>query len=46
MASSGYETGPLGDSEVCLRSFARRMRELVPECQEPRAPAAGWLSRR
>lgn len=39
MASSGYDTGPLGDSEVCLRSFARRMRELIPECRQARAPA-------
>lgn len=38
MASSGYETGPLGDSEVCLRSFARRMRELIPECRQARSP--------
>jgi phenylpropionate dioxygenase-like ring-hydroxylating dioxygenase large terminal subunit len=42
MGSSGYDTGPLGDSEVCLRSFARRMRELIPACRMPRAPAPGW----
>lgn len=45
MGSSGYDTGPLGDSEVCLRSFARRMRELLPECRLPRPPAAGWSRR-
>ncbi len=42
MASSGYDTGPLGDSEVCLRSFAQRMRALIPECRQPRPPARGW----
>ncbi len=31
MASSSYTVGPLGDNEVCLRSFARRMRSLIPE---------------
>jgi phenylpropionate dioxygenase-like ring-hydroxylating dioxygenase large terminal subunit len=31
MASSSYTVGPLGDNEVCLRSFARRMRALIPE---------------
>jgi carnitine monooxygenase subunit len=46
MGSSGYTTGPLGASEVCLRSFARRMRELIPACREPRPPAPGWSGRR
>jgi carnitine monooxygenase subunit len=46
MGSSSYGSGPLGDSEVCLRSFARRMRTLIPECRQPRAPATGWTSRR
>jgi carnitine monooxygenase subunit len=31
MGSSSYTAGPLGESEVCLRSFVRRMRELIPE---------------
>jgi phenylpropionate dioxygenase-like ring-hydroxylating dioxygenase large terminal subunit len=31
MTSSSYTVGPLGDNEVCLRSFARRMRNLIPE---------------
>ncbi len=31
MGSEGYTSGPLGKGEVCLRSFARRMRELIPE---------------
>jgi carnitine monooxygenase subunit len=34
MASSSYGVGPLSDTEVCLRSFARRMRALVPECRQ------------
>jgi phenylpropionate dioxygenase-like ring-hydroxylating dioxygenase large terminal subunit len=31
MTSSSYTVGPLNDNEVCLRSFARRMRSLIPE---------------
>jgi phenylpropionate dioxygenase-like ring-hydroxylating dioxygenase large terminal subunit len=33
MSSSSYTVGPLNDKEVCLRSFARRMREFIPECR-------------
>ena len=42
MRSDGYTPGPLGKGEVCLRSFARRMRQLIPESRLPRAPARGW----
>lgn len=42
MGSSGYTVGPLGRSEVCLRSFARRMRALIPESRLHTAPARGW----
>ena len=42
MASSSYSVGPLSDNEVSLKSFARRMRELIPESREERAPPAGW----
>jgi phenylpropionate dioxygenase-like ring-hydroxylating dioxygenase large terminal subunit len=43
MASSSYTVGPLGEGEVCLRSFGRRMRALFPEArQHPTAPAKGW----
>ena len=42
MASSSYSSGPLSDGEVCLRSFARRMRSLIPASQLPQAPARGW----
>jgi phenylpropionate dioxygenase-like ring-hydroxylating dioxygenase large terminal subunit len=36
MASSGYESGPLGPSEVCLAAFARRLVEQIPEAAAPR----------
>jgi phenylpropionate dioxygenase-like ring-hydroxylating dioxygenase large terminal subunit len=42
MASRSYRPGPLGRSEVALRSFARRMRELIPESRLERPPAPGW----
>jgi carnitine monooxygenase subunit len=42
MASSSYSMGPLSEGEVCLRSFARRMRGLIPESQLPHPPAPGW----
>jgi carnitine monooxygenase subunit len=42
MSSRSYTPGPLGDSEVALRSFARRMRELIPESRLEHAPRAGW----
>ena len=41
MASSSYTVGPLSENEVCLRSFARRMRSLIPESRFPRNPASG-----
>ncbi len=42
MASQSYTAGPIGASEVCLRSFARKIRERIPEARLHRAPAAGW----
>jgi phenylpropionate dioxygenase-like ring-hydroxylating dioxygenase large terminal subunit len=42
MESDAYTVGPLGESEVCLRGFARHMRALIPQSREPRAPARGW----
>jgi phenylpropionate dioxygenase-like ring-hydroxylating dioxygenase large terminal subunit len=39
MNSSSYSAGPLGESEVCLRSFARRMRHLIPESRLAQPPA-------
>jgi phenylpropionate dioxygenase-like ring-hydroxylating dioxygenase large terminal subunit len=42
MASSSYSSGPLSEGEVCLRSFARRMRALIPESTLPQPPPRGW----
>ncbi|HUL46092.1 MAG TPA: aromatic ring-hydroxylating dioxygenase subunit alpha [Steroidobacteraceae bacterium] len=42
MASSSYTMGPLSRGEVCLRSFAQRMRALIPESRLPHPPARGW----
>jgi phenylpropionate dioxygenase-like ring-hydroxylating dioxygenase large terminal subunit len=36
MRSSSYTVGPLSENEVCLRSFARRMRDLIPESRQCR----------
>ena len=41
MRSPSYEPGPLGTSEVSLRSFAQKLRRLVPEARLPHPPAAG-----
>jgi carnitine monooxygenase subunit len=42
MASSSYTVGPLSDGEVCLRSFARRMRNLIPQSRLHKPPQPGW----
>ena len=42
MASPSYTPGPLGESEVCLRSFARKLREIIPEARLQHPPAPGW----
>jgi carnitine monooxygenase subunit len=39
MASSSYKQGPLSPKEVCLQSFANRMRALIPEAQAAHPPA-------
>ena len=46
MKSTSYTVGPLSDGEVCLRSFARRMRALIPESRLHRAPTHGWSAQR
>jgi carnitine monooxygenase subunit len=38
MASRSYQPGPLGKSEVCLRSFARKVRGLIPEARLAQSP--------
>ncbi|NML05975.1 aromatic ring-hydroxylating dioxygenase subunit alpha [Sphingomonas sp. G-3-2-10] len=45
MASKSYSVGPLGKSEVCLRSFARKIRGLIPEARLHQPPAPGWSRR-
>ena len=42
MQSRSFTVGPLGESEVCLRHFCRRMRHLIPEARAHRQPALGW----
>lgn len=39
MGSSSYSVGPLSETEVCLRSFTRRMRTLIPESRQWQKPA-------
>lgn len=41
MGSSLYRPGPLGESEVCLRSFARKLRRIIPETRLD-SPPPGW----
>ncbi len=43
MGSSSYTSGPLSPHEVCLRSFTRRMRSLIPEARLDRPPE-DWAS--
>lgn len=45
MMSPSYSVGPLGQSEVCLRSFARKLRRLIPEARLHHSPAPGWSQR-
>jgi phenylpropionate dioxygenase-like ring-hydroxylating dioxygenase large terminal subunit len=42
MASDLYTPGPLGRSEVCVRSFARKLRLLIPETRLAEPPPPGW----
>lgn len=42
MQSKTYGTGPIATSEVCLRSFAKKIRALIPEARQPFAPVPGW----
>ena len=45
MACGSYTVGPLGQNEVCLRGFGRRMRSLIPQARQPQAPSPGWSLR-
>jgi carnitine monooxygenase subunit len=40
MESRHYVPGPLGESEVCLRSFARKLRDLIPEARLSAPPSS------
>ena len=42
MQSASYKPGPLGTSEVCLRSFAQKLRRLIPEARLSAPPPSGW----
>jgi phenylpropionate dioxygenase-like ring-hydroxylating dioxygenase large terminal subunit len=42
LASTSFQAGPVGAGEVCLRSFAARLRERIPACREPAPPTPGW----
>ena len=42
MGSASYVAGPLGTSEVCLRSFAQKLRRLIPEARLEQSPPPGW----
>jgi phenylpropionate dioxygenase-like ring-hydroxylating dioxygenase large terminal subunit len=42
MQSPAYRPGPLGTSEVCLRSFSKKLRRLIPEARLESPPPAGW----
>jgi len=40
MSSSSYTAGPLSPKEVCLASFANRMRAIIPEAKLDSAPSS------
>jgi len=46
MSSSSFTHGPLGESEVCLRSFGRKLRALIPEARLYSPPATGWSQKK
>lgn len=45
MASESFTVGPLGESEVALRNFCGRIRNVIPEARLHRRPAQGWSRR-
>src|SRR5258707_7130649 len=42
MGSRSYTVGPLATTQVGLRSFGHRVRNLIPESRIQRPPAPGW----
>lgn len=45
MASPSFTVGPLSEQEVCLRHFAGKVRDLIPEARLHHQPAPGWSRR-
>jgi phenylpropionate dioxygenase-like ring-hydroxylating dioxygenase large terminal subunit len=45
MASASFSVGPLSEEEVCLRSFCRKIRSLIPESRLHDPPSPGWSQR-
>jgi len=45
MASQSFTVGPLAETEVALREFCARIRALIPEARQHRAPPPGWSRR-
>jgi carnitine monooxygenase subunit len=45
MRSDSFSVGPLGETEVALRNFCRKMRRLIPEARQRTRPAPGWSHR-
>jgi hypothetical protein len=43
MSSRSYSVGPLGDGEVSLKNFGRKMRDAIPQARLPQKPPAGWF---
>lgn len=42
VGSASFTVGPLSDQEVALRHFGARMRAIIPQARQHRAPAPGW----
>lgn len=42
MASRSFSMGPLSDKEVCLKSFCRQIRNIIPEARLEQRPTPGW----
>ncbi|WP_374387313.1 aromatic ring-hydroxylating dioxygenase subunit alpha [Sandaracinobacter sp.] len=45
MQSALFTVGPLSETEVCLRSFAAKLRRILPEARLHHPPAPGWSRR-
>jgi phenylpropionate dioxygenase-like ring-hydroxylating dioxygenase large terminal subunit len=42
LASESFTVGPLSRREVALRQFNRRVRAIIPQARQHRAPPPGW----